>query len=165
MNNRTVGRELRRSPVEHAGRLPRFDLDAARALYTAIHWGDPVTDEFGAWGAGVPEVAAQIGTFEWAELAGGRRVKPETSGSVLLLTDRFGEGLYLASRSPAGIFGDFDGGAIKAVAYQTMKAGETWTWRHAFEGKLPRLLVDDDGQAYIDRGLSGFRVTWRGIVG
>ncbi len=157
--------ELRRSPIEHRGRVPAFDLlDEARSFYTALHWGELVDDEFTAWGAELPEVCAQIGTLEWAELRPGRRVVPEVPGSVLLLTDRRGEALYLASRSPEGVFGDVDDGDIVAIAYRTMKAGEVWTWRHAFTHPLPRLTVDDDGQAIIHRGRSRYRVTWRGII-
>lgn len=157
--------EVRRSPVDHAGRLPPFDLlSEARRFFIALHWGDAVDDEFQAWGAEVPDVAAMIGTFEWAELAGGRRVMPEEPGSVLLLTDRRGEGLYLASRSPSGVIADADPGVMTAIAYRTRKAGEEWVWRHAFQKPYPSLAVDDRGQITIDRGQSRFRVTWRGII-
>ena len=143
---------------------PGFDLHAARVTYWSFHWGLPPGRVLRVRGPrGVPHAVAQLGALVALELDGGYWVWPR--GRVHLATGRFGRELYLVAAGGCVPGEGWRAGRVVAVRYRTNKGDGAAVWRHAFEGTRPRLELDRDGFPVIRRSGSGFRVTWRGIVG
>lgn len=141
-----------------------FDLEAARRMFWEFHWGLPSGRELELLGPrGVPAVTAQLGTLVAVETVGGM-VWPK-SGRIHLATDRHGKRLFLLSRDGIAVDRHTPAGRVVAIRYRTNKGDGSAVWRHEFEGTRPVFGPDRDGWPVIRRAGSGFRVTWRGIVG
>jgi len=145
--------------------VPGDELDVRRAerAYWAWHWGLPSRRRLHVGAPpGAPAVLVQLGTFVELELSNGERLLP-SSGRVYLAADERGRNLYLVAQDGITVAG-VQSSTISAVLYRTNKGDGTEVWRHAFEGRRPRLELRD-GWPVIARAGSRYRVTWRGIVG
>lgn len=141
------------------------DFTDARDLYWSFHWGRPARREVPAHGPHrMPRVVAQLGTFVGLELVRGASVWPR-AGTFHLASDRHGRRLFLVTETGIEVAAGTPSGRIEAILYRTNKGDGSEVWRHAFEGTLPVFGPDKHGWPVIHRAGSGYRVTWRGIVG